>query len=106
MPEIKTIPTVTTLSVTGSSISILTRYIEDACSVPWILYAFVGENVGSYNNVPYIEGELVVEFSCNKYSQNIDAWIDGNGDLIVKSTGGDVDNYSIDDNGELIWSDE
>ena len=102
MPETQIIPTQTTLSIVGNVISIFTQYIGE--ELPYIISTFISNTAGSFNGVSYTEGELLVEMKTVKYPSQIDCWIDMNGNLIVKSEGGDTSNYSIDSNGNLIWS--
>ncbi len=102
MPETKLIPTVTTLNVTGSTIKIFTEYVGQ--DLPYILSVFIADQVGSLNNISYIEGQLIANFKSEKYSNDIDLFIDNEGNLVVKSLGGDVENYSIDTEGNFIWT--
>lgn len=102
MPETKLISTVTTLNVTGSTIKIFTEYAGQ--NLPYVLSVFIADRVGSLNNVSYIEGQLIVDFKSDKCSNDIDLFIDNRGNLIVKSLGGDVENYSVDTEGNFIWT--
>mgnify|MGYP003402434062 FL=1 len=99
MPELKIIPTATTVTIIGDGITIKTYYIDD---LPDTLAAKITEIVASDNGIAYIEGELMIEMI--NYLSRIDYYIDGSGNLILQNNTGDTENYSVDNNGDLIYT--
>jgi hypothetical protein len=101
MSGLAIIPTVTELAITnGEEISITSRYQED--SLPNTLAADISIIVGSQDTTNFIEGELIIRMK--NYPSQINYTLDSNGNLIVVSSTGDASNYSINGNGELIWT--
>ena len=94
------IPTTTTLTVNGNSISIFTFY--NPTVLPNTIKAFISNSVGNDNATPFIENELLIQMI--NYPQDIDYIIDNDGNLIVLDDTGDTDSYSIDSNGNLLWN--
>jgi hypothetical protein len=99
--ETKIIPTITSLTVSGNDIEIRTEYL-DITTLPDTLSADITEVVGMQDNTPYIEGELIIKMKNSP--PNISYLIDNNGDLILIDITGDTANYSVDSNGELIYT--
>lgn len=95
MPEIKLIPTVTSLKIINSVIEIFTRFLKIACDT---IQAFLANVVGTLGGVSFKEGELVVEM--DNSPDNIDFFVDNNGDLVA--TGINANHYIINSLGELI----
>jgi hypothetical protein len=102
MAETKLIPTLTEFSVAGTSISITSRYDEN--DLPDTLLCRIPEEVGNQNGVLFIEGELLIKVK--EYLTHIDYQLDGDGNLIQLISTGDEDKYSINENGELIYTTE
>ena len=101
MSEIAIIPTVTELTITnGEEISITARYQED--SLPNTVGAQIMGIVGNQDSIAFIEGELIIRMK--NHPGSIFYVIDDSGNLIVTTTTGDSANYSINGNGELIWT--
>lgn len=91
------IHTHTTLSVTGSSISILTKYTEDNIGEQ---FCFISEVVGGeiVDTVPFIEGEGGISLL-----DNMSVSINTSGELVI--TGTDASSYSLDsETGTLIYT--
>ena len=99
MPEQKTIETKTSVSIVGSAISIRAYYDADVDVINTIL-AFISDIVQTVDGVGFIEGELGI--TMQNYLTDIDYSIDASGNLIVFA--GDADNYSINFDGNLIYT--
>ena len=101
MPETKLIPTATTLDVISNVITIFTEFLS---GLPNTINAFIAEIVATKNNIPYIEGDLVITMVNSP--ESIDYVIDSNGNLIVNTSAAanDADRYSIDSSGDLIYT--
>lgn len=102
MPETALINTLTELTVTGSSISIKTFYDEDL--LPDTILASIPDSVGIQDGIVYSEGDLLIQMK--NHPEQIDYYIDGSGNLILLTSEGDASNYSINANGELIYTTE
>ena len=61
---------------------------------------FIADDAAFYEDTEYKENELVAQMRNNP--KDIDYFIDNNGSLLVQSD--DSDNYSINNNGELIYT--
>lgn len=97
MPETKQISTSTQLNIDESSISIIVSYLKD--ELPNIIETLITIDSGNRNSVPYIMGQLLIDVK--NYPTDIQCYIDSFGNLIL--IGDDVANYSIDQNGNLIY---
>jgi hypothetical protein len=96
MPQTQEISTITSFSVVGTDITILTAYnsgIQDIISI------FIADVAGSLNSVSYVEGELMAYWIDDN---GLDMWINSNGEFIISSS--DASSYSINANGELIYT--
>ncbi len=100
MSEIKTIPTTTDIIIYEDSIFINTVYREES-ELPNTINTILSEIVGIIDGVPYIEGELVIQMK--NYPSDINYILDGQGNLIVFVSTEDLDYYSINENGDLVW---
>jgi hypothetical protein len=96
------ISTLTTVTTHGGDIIIFTKYYED--SNINTIFASILDAQTIQDQTPGIECELLIQM--RNYPDQIDFTIDDHGNLIVLSTTGDVDNYSINENGELAWTGE
>lgn len=86
MPETKQLSTQTSVIIDGSDISIHTFYNEDLPDI--------------------IEGELkegLLLVAMKNYPTNIDCFINNEGELVVFSNQNDVEQYSLNEDGELIY---
>jgi len=100
MPETKLIPTVTTSTVVNSIISIFTEFLLQP---PFTIIAFISEIVASKNGTSFIEGDLVITMTNSP--EKIDYFLDSLGNLIVNANSPeDAAKYSIDSNGDLIYT--
>jgi len=97
MPEKVEIPIETDIDVQGSNVTITLFFKK---GLPDTVAAFISEIVATLNGIPYIEGELVITMVNSP--ADIDFEVDSNGDLIVFSD--DASKYSINDNGDLIYT--
>jgi hypothetical protein len=100
MPTTTQIPTTTILNVVGSSISILTKYIDP--NLGDVLQAFIVETVGgeTVDGVNFIEGEGGIT---KPASSSLIASVDGSGNLILTSS--DSSQYSVDSiTGQLVYT--
>lgn len=100
MPELKIIPTVTEANITGTLISIKTSYQENV--LPDTIEAFISDLPGNKNLIPYTNGELII--TTKNSPQNLNYFIDSNGNLILIANTGDGSKYSVDNNGHLIYT--
>lgn len=100
MPEKKTLSTITSLIADVDSITIHTEY-KEAAELPNTIDAILAEAVGSLDGVSYIEGELVIEMK--NYLSQINYKINDEGELVLYASTADIDYYSIDSNGNLVW---
>lgn len=100
MPELKIISTVTELTVTGDDISIKTSYQENV--LPDTLEARLATESGIENGTSYIQGEGLIKMKNSP--ENLNYYLNGNGELILIINSGDGSNYSINSNGELIYT--
>lgn len=98
--ESKLIPTVTEYSVSDTDITIFTYYQEN--ELPDTIFCAISDSVGIQNGTPFIEGELLIKVK--NYPTNISYQLDNNGNLIQIISTGDEGNYSIDSNGDLIYT--
>lgn len=96
--ELKLIKTVTTFNAFGNLIEIFTKYNPD--ELPNVIAAFFTNTVGVDNDVPHVENELLIQM--NNYPSDIDFVINPNGELIVVAP--DAAQYSVDSNGDLIYT--
>ena len=95
-----TIPTFTVLTSSISSISIFTYYTQD--QLPYTILATIQNSAGSKNSTDFIENELTIDMI--HFPDSIDYIIDEQGNLILIDGAGDESKYSIDNNGNLIWT--
>lgn len=102
MPEIKYIPIVTSTRTEENVIYVRSSYLEDI--LPNTLQALIVDSTDNLDNVSYIEGELVIQMKNNP--EQINYYINDNGELILFTSTGDKNNYSIDVDGNLIWTGE
>lgn len=77
-------------------IQILTRY---NITPPRITELFISNSVGSSNSVIFEENELIIIFNS---AFGIIVTINSSGEIII--IGADADNYSINSDGELIYT--
>lgn len=99
MAEERQIPIITSVRTEGNSIFIKSEYFNNI--LPNTILALIGEDSNNIDSISYIEGELVIRMK--NYPENIDYYINQNGELIVLSNTGDSDNYFINVDGELMW---
>lgn len=97
MSEVKKIETKTIVETLNNLISITAIFDQSGSDV---LSTFISESVQVVNTIPFIEGELGI--SMNNYPNEIDFEIDQDGNLIVIAE--DAEKYSIDENGDLIYT--
>jgi len=102
MPETKTISSQTTTTIKGDDITILTKFVQAGNVLPNTLDAFISNEVSSQEGVSYEENQLLIQMK--NYPTQIDYTIDDDGSLIVFSNQGDVNKYSIDSEGNLIYT--
>lgn len=100
MPEFKTLTTITNIIINDMNVAVNTFYNLD--SLPNIIKGFIAELINTQDGVNYKEGELV--FQAKNSPNEIDFYIDNKGNLIISSSTNDVSNYSIDSNGNLIYT--
>ena len=79
-----------------NSILIKTSYLK---TPPNIFEVVIEENVGNYNSVNYEEEELVILYD----SLYINAYININGELIIIGNEEEINNYELDNNGDLVY---
>ena len=96
------ISTITTTSVVSGVISILTKYFPD--ELPNTVNGFLANQVASQDGVSYQEGELVIQMINSP--EEVYYTINNNGDLLISTSTGDSENYSINSLGELVWTGE
>lgn len=101
MPETKLIPTITTLLVDGSSISITSEYL-DTSLLPDTLLAAIAETLGIQDSTLFEEGDLIIKVK--EYLNHIFYQLDSDGNLILTVNTGDASNYSVDSDGNLIYT--
>ena len=100
MAETLQIPTTTTLTTVGNTIKAFTFYDEGV--QPYVLEAFIADDAGIIDGVPYIEGELVI--TMNNYPAQINFSIDSVlGDLIIWALE-NSSNYDIIADGNLQYT--
>jgi len=102
MGQTKLIPTLTIITVIWLDIEVYTWYYE--ISDLDLLKVFLAEDVGSINQVPFIEGEGLG--TANRIPEHIFPDVDSWGDLnlIEGENAAQVENYSIDAEGYLIYT--
>lgn len=100
MPEIRQIPTRTTISIVNNTIEILTVY-DPSLDLPAIIDLFIANQVGVQEGVSYVEGDLIIRFKTGTFGNTIFVNINSQGELVITSD--DVARYSINSNGELIY---
>lgn len=105
MAEVKLLSTRTELQQSGSSLSIFTYFVkpEEEESPPFVIEAFVADDSGQIEGVPYLEGDLIIRFTDGKYPSDINLYIDQLGNLLVEAN--DASNYSINNSGDLLYTD-
>jgi hypothetical protein len=103
MAEQKIIPTRTTVNISGLNINIFNEYFELA--LPYTIQSRISEGVAVQEGTSYIEGELLIKMVDEFFPSEIDYFLNDDGTLTVKSESGDVDQYSIDEEGFLIYDD-
>jgi len=102
MPESKQIPTSTIVTnPTPSTIKIFTFFNDGVSNT---LFAFISDIVQINGGINFIEGELGIIMTNSPI--DIDFNLNGNGDLIVTTSiaENDANRYSINANGELIYT--
>jgi hypothetical protein len=93
------IPTITTIRrYPPDNIDIISSY-NQVLDLPNIIYAMIALNSGEDDNTSYDQGDLIVKMK--NYPTDIDVALI-NGEFIV--TGDDSASYSINSNGELIYT--
>ncbi len=98
MPEEKIVPSTTILEILANIIEIFTFYnIID--ELPNILAMIIGDGIGTIDDTPFIENELLAVVK--NYPTEINVQINSDGELLI--TGDDALQYSIDGNGNLIY---
>lgn len=103
MSEQRKIPTTTIVTVDTSSVQIFTYYNSTQEELPYTLSVIITNNVGSSNGISYLENELIMTMI--NHPSNIDFVINSNGELIVFTPlVEDADRYSIDSEGNLIYT--
>lgn len=100
MPEIRQIPTTTSINIVNNIIEILTTY-DPTLDLPAIIDLFLADEVGIQEQVSYVEGDLVIRFKTNTFGNTIFVIINSQGELVITSD--DVARYSINANGELVY---
>lgn len=95
MPENKLINTRTNINVVGNDISIHTYYVEEE---DFILEFFVPLEDTTVESVNFLAGDL----GYTQVNNNDIFEINEDGELIVSSP--NADKYSIDENGDLIYT--
>lgn len=100
MPEIRQIPTRTSVNVVNTVIEILTVY-DPTLDLPAIISLFIADEVGIEEGVNYTEGDLIIRFKTDTFGNTILVSINSQGELVIESD--DVNRYSINTNGELIY---
>jgi hypothetical protein len=101
MAETRVIPTVTSALTSGVNVSIKTSY-QEPDSLPDTIEARITSAVGIQDGTLFEQGELLIQMKNSP--QNIDYMLDGDGNLILLISTGDENNYSIDSNGDLIYT--
>lgn len=95
MPETKLISTKTNVSIVGNNISIHTYYSEEE---DFVLEFFVPLEDTTVESVNFLAGDL----GYTQENNNDIFEINDKGELIVSSP--NADKYSIDENGDLIYT--
>jgi len=95
MPETKLISTKTNVSIVGNNISIHTYYSEEE---DFVLEFFVPLEDTTVESVKFLAGDL----GYTQENNNDIFEINDKGELIVSSP--NADKYSIDENGDLIYT--
>lgn len=99
--ESKTLDTVTTISTIGSNIGIITEYDEPLVP-PYIKQTQVTSSSGVLGGVSYKEGDLLITFKAETFPGLVNVVFNSLGELVI--TGDNASNYSINANGELIYT--
>lgn len=99
MSETVNIPNTTTFTKVGSAVSIFTEYDDRA--LPNITKAFIALLVGNQDDIPYSEGELMIQ--AKNYPTEIDFVINSKGQLVLTGDSCELKGYSIV-NGYLIYT--
>lgn len=81
----------------GSSITLLNQFNN---GLPNILSALWAQDAGQRNETSYIENHLLVDMK--NFPSDIDVSINDKGELII--IGEDADQYSLNTNGDLIYT--
>ena len=97
MPETKVISTGSLVTNDGSTIQAYTYYND---GLPNLIDLLLSITNGSRNNVLFKEGELIVLMK--NYPQDFDVQVSNRGELVI--FGEDADHYSINADGELIYT--
>jgi hypothetical protein len=98
MAEERTINTKTELTVLGNGVKIFTYYLPN--ELPNTLEAFIAEILSSLEGVGYQEGDLVLVLK--NYPGQINFFLNADGTMNVEAD--DAAQYSINENGELIYN--
>ena len=83
MPESKLISTTTSLTVSGTDLTIYTYYDEQ--DTGHLLSALLVDVPSVLDYIPFIEGELAMRMKHNNCASHLDFLINGDGELIVIS---------------------
>lgn len=94
--QISNLETTTSFEIIGSTINIKTAYSR---ILPTLIEVRITDTVGVMEGTPYIEGELLIKYK----STQVLAYINDMGELILVGTV-EVNDYSIDTTGDLIYS--
>jgi hypothetical protein len=93
--EKKQLSTLTDLYRQGGNITIYTYYWKKTIN---FISAFITQTTGMFNSIKHQEGYLLIE----KEKGSSDMWLNKNGNLIIKDI--EIDRYSIDEDGNLIYT--
>lgn len=97
MSENKQISTLTDLYRVNGGISIFSYYWKLTTNFK---FCKISEDAGSVDNITYEEGHELA--SIISPDNNTDIWLTNSGNLMLKAI--DSENYSIDTNGHLIYT--
>lgn len=101
MPETKNIPNTTSILVNSSgALSIFTEYDDN--TYPNITSAFIASGANIQDGVSYTQGELVMQ--AKNLPKDIDFYLSEAGELVLIGDGCELKGYSINSNGELIYT--
>lgn len=101
MPQKKVLSTITSVTSDIDSINIHTEYNETG-ELPNTIVAFLGNEIGEIDGTAFSQGDLVIEMK--NYLTQINYKINNEGELVVFASTEDLDYYSINTSGELVWN--